>query len=695
MAEKQVTLITKENFDKEKQRVDGHFGDVDSNLLNLNSVKADKTELAKTNRSLSALWDLNEGKTYRFETDEDVAYTKDVLSGARLADLQMMGGKSLVWNQLSAFTDININGVTMKWNGDGTITLNGTATADAYEVVRSQNSQNAEHYYYYGGHSTNEINAYGFDTNINVLRKSDFIYKGLIGNHTLTVKKDITVNNVRINSPRIVDLTLMFGSGNEPTSVDDPRIAMIETYLEAHPEYNEGSIVSNEVDEVVSVGVNLLDTESYYDRRDFTYSNESLSNTATDVKDYFNLYVQCMKRDKSTFIVATSASYNTVGRKTKSFSITEPVYFGFKHNGSKKDLWAVSNETYADALLLNPGDYTLSFDLDAFNPSVVGGLKLKNIQLQKTSTATPYSPYKKSHTPIPTELQNIEGYGWGINDEVYNYVDFEPKVYHNMKSVDLGDLEWKVDIVGTAKAFYTNGLLGYIVGSNTQLTNNLVKGYYTVSLPSNNQYQLDKTLFVKASGQVFMTDSSYANADDFKQAMKGVILHYEATKGGEDYEARLFHKRVESVDLGDLNWKYQTNPSRFVANFNLCKYIDANTPVNAITSKYYIRKFNDINSGFDKVLLVYGTNGVSVNLTIIDTLYDTDVQSFKQAMQGVSLYYELATDQIYDVTDILKDFDTNIDVESGGTLTFHNKNEGYHIPIPNREEFVVKISEVN
>ena len=40
--------------------------------------------------------------------------------------------------------------------------------------------------------------------------------------------------------PYIIDLTEMFGSGNEPTSTDDQRIAWIEAYATAHPEYNGG-----------------------------------------------------------------------------------------------------------------------------------------------------------------------------------------------------------------------------------------------------------------------------------------------------------------------------------------------------------------------------------------------------------------------------------------------------------------------
>lgn len=46
---------------------------------------------------------------------------------------------------------------------------------------------------------------------------------------------------------------------------------------------------------------------------------------------------------------------------------------------------------------------------------------------------TSYKPYKQSITvPIPTPVTQLTGYGWGINDDVKNYVDFETKKYVQM-----------------------------------------------------------------------------------------------------------------------------------------------------------------------------------------------------------------------------------------------------------------------
>ena len=50
-------------------------------------------EDAKTKRSLSALWDLNKGISYRFETDSEKAYKKQIPSGAKLASVNKVGGQ--------------------------------------------------------------------------------------------------------------------------------------------------------------------------------------------------------------------------------------------------------------------------------------------------------------------------------------------------------------------------------------------------------------------------------------------------------------------------------------------------------------------------------------------------------------------------------------------------------------------------
>lgn len=82
-------------------------------------------------------------------------------------------------------------------------------------------------------------------------------------------------------------------------------------------------------------------------------------------------------------------------------------------------------------------------------------------------------------------------------------------------------------------------------------------------------------------------------------------------------------------------------------------------------------------------------------LQVKDTAY-TDATAFKQAMSGVILYYELATPIVTDISTLIDDdFLRNMEVEAGGSITFKNSNgDSYRIPVPNEEEYIVKLSEV-
>lgn len=62
----------------------------------------------------------------------------------------------------------------------------------------------------------------------------------------------------------------------------------------------------------------------------------------------------------------------------------------------------------------------------------------------------------------------------------------------------------------------------------------------------------------------------------------------------------------------------------------------------------------------------------------------------------IIIYYELAEEEIIDISDIIGDtFQKPLEVESGGTLMFRNTNgDDYRIPVPNTEEYLVSLAEV-
>lgn len=74
------------------KQIEQNKKDVDSLKEDLTS-KADKTSLVKTDRKLDALWKLNQGISYEFQTDNAEAYQKTVPSGAKMVSIKSIGGK--------------------------------------------------------------------------------------------------------------------------------------------------------------------------------------------------------------------------------------------------------------------------------------------------------------------------------------------------------------------------------------------------------------------------------------------------------------------------------------------------------------------------------------------------------------------------------------------------------------------------
>ena len=166
-----------------------------------------------------------------------------------------------------------------------------------------------------------------------------------------------------------------------------------------------------------------------------------------------------------------------------------------------------------------------------------------------------------------------------------------------------------------------------------------------------------------------------------------------------DYENKRYVQCVGSVDFGTLDWKLNMTSAvgnHFYApakhlNF---KYLGAfgTTIYNALCSKYRTVARSS-NVFVDKTLTIDGVTVVS-QIQVKDTAYP-DATTFKQAMQGVILYYELEKPIVTDISTMIPDdFLRNIEVEAGGSVTFKNSNGSYRIPVPSEEEYVVKLSEI-
>lgn len=135
-----------------------------------------------------------------------------------------------------------------------------------------------------------------------------------------------------------------------------------------------------------------------------------------------------------------------------------------------------------------------------------------------------------------------------------------------------------------------------------------------------------------------------------------------------DLENKQVVLKMINVDLGEQTWGYTSANRLFSASLPLGK-----TTTNILCSLYTPYELSGGGNDPDKCVFVFQTT-----LYITNSNY-TDSATFKTAMSGVPLIYELATPVTVDVSDILDNDDVIGELESGGTITFENDNR-YNLP---------------
>jgi hypothetical protein len=355
------------------------------NTAEIANVKLTDKELT---RRVNALYDLGNGVTHKFETDSDTAYQKTVPTGAKLMSVKSVGGRSIVWNQLVKPVPAVVTGAGVKatFSDDGIITLNGTATTTGGAVsVQPVKNQKGHKYLMIanplsGVYGKDQLQfssqSYGQDSTghgtiiTNESSNEKWYY-------TLYVYKDVTYDNVKLQ-PQIFDLTVMFGAGNEPTSVEEFEKMFPADY---YP-YAAGEIVSAGTEEVAVGDTAHKIPEAIKALPGYGWS----AGTARNYVDYENKrYVQCVSSvDLGTlsWVVGSSekVSFQTSqvkGQKlTKSYSIA-PNFICSKYLVKTQDnLWGKTSITgiTADAnvdgfVYVNDTSYT---DVTAFKQAMSG-----------------------------------------------------------------------------------------------------------------------------------------------------------------------------------------------------------------------------------------------------------------------------------------------------------------------------------
>ena len=392
-------------------------GKIAENTAEISAVKLSEKELQ---RRVNALYDIGQGITHRFETDSSTAYAKTIPTGGKLMSVKNIGGRSIMWNQLvkPVPTVVTQAGVKFTFSDDGIITLNGTATTTGSAVsVQSVKNQKGHKYLMIasplsGVYGKDQLQfssqSYGQDSTghgtiiTNESSNEKWYY-------TLYVYEGVTYDNVKLQ-PQIYDLTAMFGSGNEPTTVEEFEKIFPADY---YP-YNAGEVVRTGVTEVAVGDTACPIPEAIKALPGYGWS----AGTARNYVDYENKqYVQCVQSvDLGTLSwvagVGGKVSFQTsqvTGQKlTKNYSVPPNIICSKYSTKTQNELWGHINVTgiTADAntdgyIDVNDTSYT---DATAFKQAMQGVML-----------------YYELETPIVTDISSL------IPDDFLRNIEVEAK----------------------------------------------------------------------------------------------------------------------------------------------------------------------------------------------------------------------------------------------------------------------------
>ena len=518
------------------------------NTAKISAVKLTDKELK---RRVDALYSIGQGITHQFETDSDTAYAKTVPTGGKLMSVKSVGGRSIVWNQLiSQIVEKTSNGIATTKVDSKSLHISGTSSAVCFIPISPVQTGISNHKYLFHSHASDTTalsSGTGFYNDNGGNRWHEY-GKGIIftmdGNGTIAIAFRVN-SNITVDfsiTPQIYDLTLMFGSGNEPSTVEEFEKMFPNDYYQ----YNAGEIISADTESVVEQGKNLWD--------EIWEEGSIVSGTGLDAPDSTVIrsknYTPIIPNSAYIFVYAGSAKIENV--KTRFYDHNKK-YIGYNDNNGQI--------VYPNRAFITPlNALYVRFTL----PPGYGNVYKNDIALVADSSGT-YAPYHSNVYQIPDTIKALPGYGWSAGT-ARNYVDYENKKYYKcVDSMDLGMVNWQVETsptFGTYFSTFVDSRKFKKIGDFTQKRHNILCDKYLTVKRDVKEY-VDKTILldgtVSVVTQIQVKDTAYSDATTLKQAMQGVILYYElATPIVTDISSLIpddFLRNIEVEAKGSVTFK--------------------------------------------------------------------------------------------------------------------------------------------
>jgi len=324
----------------------------------------------------------------------------------------------------------------------------------------------------------------------------------------------------------IIDLTKMFGSGNEPTTVDE----FTSLFPLPYYDFNQGTLIPFSGNGIKTVGKNKLKMPSSATLNGITFNvgadgQSQITGTATAQTDLY-LYGASGRYDDMGIM---SSTYTFSCRKDST--TTGLNFFLVGQQAGTRIGVELNNTSLSQTVALDGSDKYRVFMRVANGATINTKVAL---QLELGSTARDYEPYIESITDLP--ISNYFPTGMKSAGNVYDELT-ESKAITRVGMVNLGDLDWSYNT--TYSFFWTQGQ------SYLQANENYICAKYTfVGVKNDSQMgsSPDKTVGIGTGLNIKIKDSSYTDPTAFKTAMSNVYLFYELKNYVETDAEDIFYK---------------------------------------------------------------------------------------------------------------------------------------------------------
>lgn len=419
------------------------------------------------------------------------------------AKIEVIKGNTLTWNQLVSLTAGSLvsKGVTTTKNVDGTIVFSGTADETGYiGGIAIPNVQG--HKYYINGHCSDyekitfSSQSYGADTGNGAIITNNST--NATWYYAFTVTNETNYDGVTAK-PIVIDLTRMFGTGNEPATVAE----FEALFQNAYYAYDAGSLLNVNMLGVESMGFNQWDEQ--WESGTLTTANGTIASDPNKV------------RSKNFIPILPNTTYyvKALSNVTAYYYDSDGGYIGYV---------PIARNTQFTPASVDPNVRKMRFTMGSSGSPVTSiAPETVCINVSDPTRNGTYEPYDVHELEIPVSDYFSNGMRSVGSARDTLYKDHYETI---IGSVDLGTLAWSISSSGL---FQTSG-----VSSLANLANGDVKcAIYTtiassnINGPSSANPSPDMVCALSTNGTFYINNLSYTTANTFKTAMSGVMLYYE------------------------------------------------------------------------------------------------------------------------------------------------------------------------